>query len=768
VQRAGVLIRPPVGHTDPARAGGTENMRAASLRIASATIAAGLCLLVAPGFSPAHAQSSDDETCLTCHGSPDAEPRIRVEAHDFRGSAHGGLACVRCHPGAREFPHPATVAAPRCESCHAGIATALKASAHSKVGAGAAACSGCHGKAHAVRHMESADGEACAACHGEVVREYAGSVHGLARAHGDGEASTCRDCHGSSHAIRSSSDPRSPTGRDSLATTCARCHADRELMTRRRITIPAAVALYQKSVHGRSDSARAATCNDCHESHRLKPARDPSSSIHPDNVAATCGRCHTREAADYVASVHGTGRARGVRQSPTCTDCHGEHLIRGPRDADSPVAGAAVSRTCAHCHEAIGIRETYGLPAGRLASYEDSFHGLAARGGSPVAANCASCHGFHRILPSSDSTSATHVNNLPATCGKCHPGASERFARGAVHVVMARPDQPILHWVRITYLWLIALTIGGMLVHNLLDFSHKLRARLRAHYGAGDAHAGDAPAGASPAAGGASRWHERMSLAERWQHGTLAVSFLLLVFTGFALKFPEAYPFLWLARLEHGYAWRSILHRIAAVVMVAAALFHLAYLLTRRGRQLVRDLLPVPRDAVQPAHNVLYWLGLRRTPPAFERFGYIEKAEYWALIWGTVVMTVTGFALWFENQSLQWFDKWVLDLATLVHYYEAWLAFLAIVVWHFYMVMTNPDVYPMNWTWLTGRISDEQLRHEHRAEWERLQAAADAEDAAATEAAAADAAEPAPEERAADAPPAGGDAAGSEGEIRPS
>src|SRR5262245_23935210 len=89
-------------------------------------------------------------------------------------------------------------------------------------------------------------------------------------------------------------------------------------------------------------------------------------------------------------------------------------------------------------------------------------------------------------------------------------------------------------------------------------------------------------------------------------------------------------------------------------------------------------------------------------------------------------MTVTGGLLWFENQSLRVVDKWVLDLATLVHYYEAWLAFLAIVVWHLYQNVANPDVYPMNWSWITGRIAEEQLRHEHRAEWEKLVAAEEA------------------------------------------
>jgi len=97
--------------------------------------------------------------------------------------------------------------------------------------------------------------------------------------------------------------------------------------------------------------------------------------------------------------------------------------------------------------------------------------------------------------------------------------------------------------------------------------------------------------------------------------------------------------------------------------------------------------------------------------------------------------------LWFENQSLQVLSKRLLDLATLVHYYEAWLAFLAIVVWHVYQNVFNPDVYPMNWTWMTGRIGEEQMRHEHRGEWEELARAA-AREAAEREAAAAAATPP--------------------------
>ena len=701
-------------------------------------LAAGIALATAPVFG---APAGNDD-CLVCHSQPDlprSDPRgggsLYVDLKILATSPHASLSCASCHAGTGEVPHASQLPKVRCVSCHEGEGRAVAASAHGPSarasGAGEArgaakaeaSCTGCH-DTHAMKSAARMGPDACAACHGPVVATYQGSVHGVALAKGDPEASRCRDCHGPAHAVRSHLDTTSSVSRAKLAETCARCHADKELTTRRKITIPAAYTLYKESVHGRSKDPGAATCSDCHESHDLRRAADPTSSIHKANIPETCGRCHARAARDYRESVHGTALARGVTRSPACTDCHGEHRIRGPREPGSPVAAAGVTATCSHCHEATGIRETYGLPAGRLSSYQDSFHGLAARGGSPAVANCASCHEYHRILPSSDPRSAVAPVNLPATCGKCHPGAGERFAAGAVHEAMASPSRPLLHWVRIVYIALIALTIGGMSLHNGLDFVAKLRRRLGEHLGTVTRHAGSVQ-----------RWVLRMTLSERIQHVALAVSFFTLVYTGFALKFPEGWPFAWLARLEGGHAWRSNIHRVAAVVMVAAALFHVVYLFGRRGRAILAAMAPRPQDARDAVANLLHLAGLRASPPKFDHFGYIEKAEYWALVWGTAVMTVTGVVLWFENQSLQWLNKWVLDLATIVHYYEAWLAFLAIMVWHVYQTVLNPDVYPMNWTWITGRISDEQLRHEHGAEWERLREEEAAAERAAREAA---------------------------------
>lgn len=674
------------------------------------------CLCLAP--PPAAAAAVSDADCQMCHGDKSlrssADNRsLYVEPGAHAGSVHAKLSCAGCHSDVRELPHDNRLVRVSCTRCHTDQREAIRASAHGGAGARAeASCRNCHGT-HDVRHVDKAGHAMCARCHEGAVREYDASLHAVAIRKGDPDASTCHDCHGSTHGVKSHLDPASPVHHDNLAKTCGRCHADRKLMAKRKITIPEAVQLFEKSVHGRAGNQKAASCNDCHESHRLKRATDPASSIYRLNIPNTCGKCHAKETEAYTVGVHGTALERGVTASPVCTDCHGEHLIRGPHDVDSPVSAAQVTETCSRCHEATGIRETFGLPTGRLDTYRDSFHGLAARGGSPVVANCASCHGYHDILPSTDPRSMVSQAKLGETCGSCHPGAGARFAMGSVHVAATDADQPMLFWARWIYLSLIAGTIGFMALHNGLDFARKIGASLGTHLGRAGSHA-------ESHAATAGRWFVRMTLSERIQHFLLATSFFTLVYTGFALKYPESWLFTWLARLEGGYAWRSLVHRGAALVMVAVSLAHVAYLFTPRGRQLVRDLFPRIEDARDLVLHMLYLTGVRKAPARFDRFGYIEKAEYWALIWGTVVMTVTGFLLWFENPALERLPKWVLDLSTVVHYYEAWLAFLAIVVWHLYQNIVNPDVYPMNWTWFTGRIPEAQMRHEHAIEWERL------------------------------------------------
>jgi len=256
--------------------------------------------------------------------------------------------------------------------------------------------------------------------------------------------------------------------------------------------------------------------------------------------------------------------------------------------------------------------------------------------------------------------------------------------------------------------------VGAMSAHNALDFLKKARHQLRIRRG----EIVEEPPGRA--------LYLRMTSGERLQHAALTVSFTLLVITGFMLRYPESW---WVAGIRRvsvrAFDLRSQIHRVSAVVMVAASLFHLGYLIfTPRGRQLLRDLWWRRRDLKDPIALVRYNLGLSAEKPKFDRFSYIEKAEYWALVWGTIVMAVTGVVMWFDNFFIGLFTKLGYDVSRTIHFYEAWLATLAILVWHFYFVVFNPDTYPMNMAWLTGRLTEREMEEEHPLELQRLRGSA--------------------------------------------
>src|SRR5262249_31767716 len=219
-------------------------------------------------------------------------------------------------------------------------------------------------------------------------------------------------------------------------------------------------------------------CSLCHGSaHELL---SPKSQAFRTAVPDTCGMCHTEVVDQFRASVHGQALARGITQAPLCTDCHGEHKILKHTNEASSVNQAHIRDTCGSCHGDVRLTRKFGLPSDRLVSFDSSFHGLAAKTGSQTVANCASCHGVHNILPSSDPKSTINPRNLPKTCGQCHAGAGTRFAISQVHVTEGGTEPPGLRLVRQLYLVLIPLTIGLMLLHNGGDWVRKLiHARFR-------------------------------------------------------------------------------------------------------------------------------------------------------------------------------------------------------------------------------------------------------------------------------------------------
>lgn len=592
-------------------------------------------LLVALLLGGAAAAGAQDSACADCHD---------VDLEGLAASVHGFLACADCHAGSEEVPHE-----------EEAIATAL-----------------------------------CGDCHPDELEGFQEGRHGEVKAAaGESWLSGCLDCHGPAHGLLSAADPSSPTHIGNLAVTCGACHADPALAERYAFRLVRPLEAYLGSVHGRAVEAgeNGATCSSCHGSHAVFRAADPRSEVNRRRVPETCGRCHAEVTATFLASVHGQAAAHGIQESPVCTDCHGEHDILGPSDRDSPVFASNIPKmTCGRCHGDLRLSQKFELPTEQVPAFADSFHGLASRAGSVTVAHCASCHGVHDILPSSDPVSHTHPANLAATCGRCHPGAGTRFALGPVHVLPDQPRHPAVYWVRRIYLWIIALSIGAMLLHNGLDLYRKARRR-------------PLPP-PPPRSGGA----ERLSRPFRIAHALLAASFLVLAYTGFALKFPEAWWAQPLLAWEESLGLRGLIHRIAAVVMLGAGVFHIVHLaVDRRARACIARMRPGRSDWIELKERLRYLLGRRPDPPPAAWVGYGEKVEYLAVVWGTVVMALTGFLLWFETLVLRWLPSWVEDLATVIHYYEAVLASLAILVWHFYAVFFDPVIYPMDPAWITGR-----------------------------------------------------------------
>ena len=668
-----------------------------------ATLAAALFLTWA-----ATAPAADKE-CLACHGQAgmksDSGKNLAIDAAKHAASAHSILGCGDCHASIKEFPHPRKVAKVQCATCHQQEVKEFSTSAHALLGE--TACASCHGNVHELTNAEKLMPAKCTECHAQEVKDLAGSTHGQAAKNGDPDAPKCVSCHGAIHAAKAGTQVDSAIAPKNLPDVCAKCHSDAGFLARHKIPMAHPVESYKQSVHGHavvSGNENAASCSNCHGAHDILPARDANSKVNHWKVVATCGQCHKEIARQFNESVHGVAVQAGVRDAPVCTYCHGEHLIVDPTSPTSPLSAAHVSAdTCGRCHGDARFAQRYDLPADRVPSYADSYHGLALKGGKLTAANCASCHGVHDIRRSDDPRSTVNAANLPKTCGQCHKGVVEaKYTIGPVHVqTNAGPNHPVVKWVRWTYWVLIPMTLGFMFLHNLMDLLSKL-IRRRPRQESGEVVL-------------------RMNLWFRMAHWGIMASFPTLVVTGFALKYPDTWWSKPLLLWESNAGVRGGLHRTAAVVMIAATLYHFVHLaMKKRDRSFLWAMIPKMKDATDMIDVFRYNLGLTKQEPKFAKFNYAEKMEYWAFLWGTLVMGLSGFLLWFNNFTLRYFPKWVTDAATAVHWYEALLATFSILLWHFYLVIFDPMVYPMDTAWLDGKISADHYRHTRPAYYREL------------------------------------------------
>lgn len=556
------------------------------------------------------------------------------------------------------------------------------------------ACIDCHAGITSLEHEDGVAPVNCGDCHSEEAADY--QKHGRLQTGQDKDLPRCASCHGT-HNILPSSEEGSRVSHKNLPSTCGACHENIDLTTKHENLYGEAVTLYKSSVHGKAMAGgidTAAICSDCHfvggSAHKIYDAGDKRSKTNYFNIPTTCGNCHKQEAEDYWEGIHGKLVADGKTGSPVCTKCHGEHGIISPSDPRSSVSASRVAEvTCSPCHESAYLNERLTGPDGKSRNWYDSYHGVKSIEGDITVANCASCHEAHLILPHTDPKSSIFAENLQHTCGKCHPGISAQMASTPIHQPPGIARTPAAAVVKNIYVVLIIVVVGGMILYCLVDYRRYVQlSNLKPQI-------------------------VRMTRSAVWQHAFLIIAFTVLILSGFALRHGDAWWVNILFGWEGGFGLRGTIHRVTAVLFLVTVFWHLFHLSTRQGRKFFKDMLPGVWDVTQLMQMIRFNLGMNSQRPAFGRFSYVEKVEYWALAWGTIIMAVTGLMLWFDNEVVAWFSEAFLDVMLVIHYYEAWLAMLAVLVWHLYSTVFNPAVYPMNAAWLTGKMEAEKYHEEH-------------------------------------------------------
>ncbi len=392
---------------------------------------AGILLFLGLLSPEASLLAQGDEMCLMCHGDPamlqgvPRAQRLLVTAQTLAGSVHGeaGVGCTLCH---QNLPIP-----------------------------------------HTAADVPPVD---CGVCHSTESQLHAESLHGQAAARGDPLAPSCVECHGG-HGVLRAANPRSRTSTMNIPLLCGECHREGAPVARTR-DIPQDRILqnYSMSIHGdglfRAGLTVTAVCTSCHTSHHILPHTDPRSSIHRDNVAATCTQCHARIEEVHVQVIEGRLWESEPQKIPACVDCHAPHEQRrvfydaGTANQDcmachgnptlsgySHVADDTVSlyvdgeaysgalhagTACAQCHVDVtpGLTracETATQPvdcsichAEAVDQHRSGTHGRLAAQGDPDAPTCLDCHDKHVTLGRTNPTSPTYARNVPDLCGQCH------------------------------------------------------------------------------------------------------------------------------------------------------------------------------------------------------------------------------------------------------------------------------------------------------------------------------------------------------------
>lgn len=227
---------------------------------------------------------------------------------------------------------------------------------------------------------------------------------------------------------------------------------------------------------------------------------------------------------------------------------------------------------------------------------------------------------------------------------------------------------------------------------------------------------------------------------QKRQHFLLMTTFLLLVLTGFPLKF---HYYGWAAPIIEffgGLTVTRIIHRICGLLMVWLFFYHWYYMVknifnyyvipARRTnsfswKELVlfmyySPMCPRKKDGKDIADFVKFAMFFTDERPKHERFHWREKFDYWAVFWGIPVLGITGLFLWFPVWATSFMPGWAVNISYIAHSDEAMLAVSVIFIWHMYNAHVNYDKFPMSPLFITGYLPEDLMKHEYYVEWARI------------------------------------------------
>jgi len=222
------------------------------------------------------------------------------------------------------------------------------------------------------------------------------------------------------------------------------------------------------------------------------------------------------------------------------------------------------------------------------------------------------------------------------------------------------------------------------------------------------------------------RFYLRFSVPQRYLHGVLAITFLGLALTGLPLRFSNTRLALAFAHAVGGFGTIRFFHLLNAVVMTIAFLIHVGNIVYRVIAHKEYGLLWGPNSMVprlkdlQDFFGNLRWFVFLGSKPKMDRYAYWDKFDYWAVFWGMAIIGFSGYAMWFAPFFARFIPGSWLNIALLIHGEEALLAVGFIFTIHFFNTHLRPGNFPMDLAIFNGRLSEEEFRHKHPEEYQRL------------------------------------------------